>query len=120
MIAVVDDDSSLREAVSALLSAYGYQIDAYSSGHELLGCGKLDGYAGFILDVNMPGLDGLQLQEGLLAEGIRAPVIFLTSAADRETRDRAMATGAFAFLGKPFQGGELLAQIERAIGTAPG
>ena len=120
MIAIVDDDSSLREAVSALLSACGYEIDAYSSGRDLLGCGKLDGYDGFILDVNMPGLDGLQLQEGLLAEGVRAPIIFLTSTTDGETRSKAMATGAFAFLGKPVKGGDLIAQVERAVGAAPG
>jgi FixJ family two-component response regulator len=115
LIAVVDDDLSLREALSSLLSAYGYQIDAYSSGYDLLACDRLRDYDLFILDVQMPGIDGLQLQERLLAAGIRSPIIFLTSDQNQEVRHRAMAMGAKAFLGKPFHGGELLAQLNGAL-----
>jgi FixJ family two-component response regulator len=118
LIAVVDDDMSLREALAGLLSAYGYRIDAYASGHDLLASPKLLTYALFILDVQMPGIDGLQLQEGLLDAGVGAPIIFLTSAIDPEVRRRALAMGAAAFLGKPFQGVELLAQLDGALGSA--
>ena len=118
LIAVVDDDMSLREALASLLSAYGYRIDAYASGHDLLGSPKLGHYALFILDVQMPAIDGLQLQEALLATGASAPIIFLTSAVDPEVRRRALARGATAFVGKPFQGGELLAQLDDALGPA--
>lgn len=118
LIAVVDDDMSLREALAGLLSAYGYRIDAYSSGHDLLASPKLSTYALFILDVQMPGIDGLQLQEGILGAGATAPIIFLTSALDPEIRRRALANGAHAFLGKPFQGGELLASLDGALGSA--
>ena len=69
LIAVVDDDTSLREALSGLLSAYGYRIDAYASGHDLLASPKLALYALFILDVQMPVIDGLQLQAELLEAG---------------------------------------------------
>ena len=118
LIAIVDDDMSLREALAGLLSAYGYRIDAYSSGHDLLASPKLGSYALFILDVQMPEIDGLQLQEGLVEAGVSAPIIFLTSALDPEVRKRALAKGAAAFLGKPFQGGELLAQLNGALGSA--
>jgi FixJ family two-component response regulator len=118
LIAVVDDDVSLREALTGLLSAYGYNIDAYSSGYDLLACDLLRDYALFILDVQMPDIDGLQLQEQILKAGVGAPIIFLTSNQEPEVRRRALAMGAAAFLGKPFQGGELLAQLDGALAQA--
>jgi FixJ family two-component response regulator len=120
LIAVVDDDVSLREALTGLLSAYGYRIDAYSSGFDLLSCDRLSDYAVFILDVQMPGIDGLQLQEEILDAGVGSPIIFLTSDQDPEVRSRALAMGAQAFLGKPFHGVELLAQLDGALGEAGG
>jgi FixJ family two-component response regulator len=120
LIAVVDDDISLREALTGLLGAYGYRIDAYSSGHDLLACPWIDEYALFILDVQMPGMDGLELQERILAAGIVSPIIFLTSDQDPEVRGRAMAMGAAAFLGKPFHGVELLAQLDSALSRESG
>ena len=115
LIAVVDDDVSLREALTGLLSAYGYRIDAYASGFDLLACDRLSDYAVFILDVQMPGIDGLELQEGILEAGVGSPIIFLTSDQDPEIRGRALAMGASAFLGKPFRGVELLAQLDGAL-----
>jgi len=118
LIAVVDDDVSLREALTGLLSAYGYNIDAYSSGHDLLASELLREYALFILDVQMPDIDGLQVQEQILEAGVDAPIIFLTSDQDPEIRGRAMSMGAAAFLGKPFHGVELLAQLDGALAQA--
>jgi len=116
LIAVVDDDVSLREALTGLLTAYGYEIDAYCSGHDLLACERLSDYALFILDVQMPDIDGLQLQEEILDAGVGAPIIFLTSDQDPEVRSQALAMGAQAFLGKPFHGVELLAQLDGVLG----
>lgn len=120
LIAVVDDDVSLREALTGLLGAYGYRIDAYSSGYDLLACDRLRTYDLFILDVQMPGIDGLQLQEEMLKAGVEAAVIFLTSDQDPEVRSRALAMGAVAFLSKPFHGVELLAQLDGALTRADG
>jgi FixJ family two-component response regulator len=120
LIAVVDDDMSLREALAGLLGAYGYRIDSYASGHDLLSCGKLGDYALFILDVQMPGLDGLQVQEAITGAGVAAPVIFLTSSLEADVRRRALAQGAAAFLGKPFQSGDLLARLHGALDRADG
>jgi FixJ family two-component response regulator len=116
----VDDDVSLREALTGLLSAYGYEIDSYSSGFDLLACGRLGDYALFILDVQMPGIDGLRLQEQILEAGVGSPIIFLTSDQDPEARGRALGLGAAAFLGKPFHGVELLAELDGALGQAAG
>jgi len=118
LIAVVDDDVSLREALTGLLTAYGYEIDAYGSGYDLLACDRLADYALFILDVQMPGIDGLQLQEEIVAAGVGSPIIFLTSDQDPDVRNRALAMGAQAFLGKPFHGMELLAELDGALGQA--
>ena len=118
LIAVVDDDISLREALPGLLSAYGYQIDSYSSGYDLLACQRLSDYALFILDVQMPDIDGLQLQEEIIEAGVGSPIIFLTSDQDPDVRNRALAMGAQAFLGKPFHGVELLAELDGALGQA--
>jgi FixJ family two-component response regulator len=120
LIAVVDDDMSLREALTGLLGAYGYRIDSYACGHDLLNGGKLGDYALFILDVQMPGLDGLQLQEAISGAGVAAPIIFLTSSVDADVRSRALARGAAAFLGKPFQSGDLLARLHGVLGQADG
>lgn len=118
LIAVVDDDVSLREALTGLLSAYGFRINAYACGQDLLSSDRLPDYEVFILDVQMPGMDGLQLQGEIVEAGVEAPIIFLTSTLDAEIRDKAMAMGAVAFLGKPFQGGELLARLNGALGSA--
>ena len=118
LIAVVDDDVSLREALTGLLSAYGYQIDSYSSGYDLLACDRLGEYDLFIFDVQMPDIDGLQLQEEIVEAGVGSPIIFLTSDQDPEVRNRALAMGAQAFLGKPFHGVELLAELDGALGQA--
>ena len=118
LIAVVDDDVSLREALSGLLSAYGHRIDAYSSGYDLLASDRLGDYDLFILDVQMPGIDGLELQEGILTAGVDSPIIFLTSDQNPEVRSRALAMGAVAFLGKPFHSGDLLAQLDEALSEA--
>ena len=115
---MVDDDVSLREALTGLLTAYGFRTVAYASGHDLLNSPHLADYAVFILDVQMPGMDGLQLQGEILGAGVAAPIIFLTSALDADTRDKAMSMGAAAFVGKPFQGGELLAHLNGALGSA--
>jgi len=118
LIAVVDDDVSLREALPGLLSAYGYEIDAYASGYDLLACDRLPQYALFILDVQMPDIDGLRLQGEILGAGVGSPIIFLTSDQDPEVRSRALAAGASAFLPKPFHGAQLLAQLDGALGQA--
>jgi FixJ family two-component response regulator len=112
---LVDDDAGVLKGLSRLLRARGYDVQAFSSsqaflaGHDALipGCA--------VLDVSMPGLDGLELQQALSSGGSQRPVIFLTGKGDIPTSVRAMRAGAIDFLTKPVDDDDLLAAIARAV-----
>lgn len=112
---LVDDDASVLRALKRLLKASGYGVRTYSSPLEFLAehDGTIPGCA--VLDVSMPGLDGLELQAALTAGSATRPIVFLTGAGDIPTSVRAMKAGAVDFLTKPASSGELIAAIERAI-----
>lgn len=114
---VVDDDRQLRQSVVALLTALGYSTQAFagSSGFKRFYRGHLPGC--LLLDVRMPGQDGLALYEELLSEGKRLPVIFMTAHAEVSMAVAAMKTGAIEFLEKPFDRATLVDRIERALAT---
>src|SRR3954447_22954571 len=111
---LVDDDAGVLKALSRLLRAKGYEVKPYSSSQEFLeqhdpavpGCA--------VLDVSMPGLDGLELQQALTAGGSHRPVIFITGKGDIPTSVRAMRAGAIDFLTKPVSNEDLLEAIRRA------
>jgi len=112
---LVDDDASVLRGLKRLLTASGYGVRAYSSPLEFLAehDATIPGCA--VLDVSMPGLDGLELQAALTAGLVTRPVVFLTGAGDIPTSVRAMKAGAVDFLTKPTNSGELIAAIERAF-----
>jgi FixJ family two-component response regulator len=111
---LVDDDAGVRKALSRLLRARGYDVRPYSSSREFLeqhdpapaGCA--------VLDVAMPDLDGLGLQQALTAGGSHRPVIFITGKGDIPTSVRAMKAGALDFLTKPVKENDLIEAIQRA------
>jgi FixJ family two-component response regulator len=111
---IVDDDARVTKALSRLMRVKGYDVRSYTSPGEFLidhdaavpGCA--------VLDVSMPGLNGLELQQSLTAEGSHRPVIFITGRGDIPTSVRAMQAGAIDFLTKPVSNKELLAAIARA------
>ena len=111
---LVDDDAGVLKALSRLLRAKNYDVRAHASPEEFLAHhdARVPGCA--VLDVSMPGLDGLQLQQALTDGGIHRPVIFLTGKADIPTSVRAMKAGAIDFLTKPVSQEDLLAAIARA------
>jgi FixJ family two-component response regulator len=111
---LVDDDEGVLKALSRLLRVRGYDVRPYTSPHEFLAHHdpKVPGCA--VLDVAMPGLDGLALQQALTAEGSPRPVIFLTGKGDIPTSVRAMKAGAIDFLTKPVSDHTLLDAIMRA------
>jgi len=112
---VVDDDASWRTSVRRLLSAAGYQVVLYDSAEDFLAKADLDAPGCILLDVRMPGLTGLQLQNRLAGLGRRLPVVFISGHGDIPTSVRAMKGGADDFLTKPVDTDVLLDTISRAI-----
>jgi FixJ family two-component response regulator len=115
LIGVVDDDESVRDALSSLIRSAGYRCAVFPSAEAFLDSGQLDETDCALLDVRMPGLSGLQLQARLREIRSSLPVIFVTAQADEELRKRALRDGAAAFLGKPFNDEALLAAIRAAL-----
>lgn len=111
---VVDDDESLRTALAGLLRVSGYEVHAYASAGEFL-CADLASLRGCILlDLRMPGPDGLALQATLTKRGCRLPIVFMSAHGDIPASVRAMKGGASDFLTKPVERTELLAALEAA------
>ena len=115
IIHVVDDDESFRTAIARLLRATKYEVRTYANANDFL-MHLVEGPPGcIVLDLRMPGLGGLELQEVLAAHPAKMPVIFLSGHGDIRATFRAMRAGAIAFLHKPTQPEDLLAAIEKAV-----
>ena len=114
VVFVVDDDYRVREALSSLISSAGLDVAAFGSAAEFLESEKPDSPACLVLDLELPGTSGLELQRELVA-GIAPPIIFITGHGDVPSSVRAMKAGAIEFLSKPFDDEELLQAIDAAI-----
>jgi len=114
IVYIVDDDLSIGEALSTLLRANGRNVRIFTSGREFLDFERKDGCACLILDLRMPGLNGLEVQK-LISDETTIPVIFITGRGDVPSTVRAMKGGAIDFLTKPIDEAALLACIERAL-----
>jgi FixJ family two-component response regulator len=114
-ISVVDDDESTRKSTALLIESFGFQAAGFESAESLLKSGQLGETLCLIIDVRMPGMNGLQLQSHLAAAGYKIPIIFITAYDDRESRQRAMQAGAAAFLEKPFSDELLLQTLRSAL-----
>ena len=115
LISVVDDDESIRRTTTRLIESFGFRAAAFESADSFLRSGQLRDTACLIVDVQMPGMNGLQLQSHLAAEGRGIPIIFITAYDDKESRRRAMQAGAVGFLGKPFSDEHLLQTIRSTL-----
>lgn len=115
LVAIVDDDESVRDAVGSLFRSMGFQAEPFAGGQEFLGSPKLRAFRCLILDVQMPGMDGLELQQRLAAVSFPIPIIFITAYNDEDVRTRAMRGGAVSFLTKPFSEDALLGAVQSAI-----
>jgi FixJ family two-component response regulator len=116
-ISIVDDDASMREALRGLLKSAGFTAEVFSSAEEILSSGRLNGTSCLILDVRMPGMSGIELQERLIASGNAVPIVFITAHAEEAERARAMERGAIDCLQKPFSEDALLDAISKGIDT---
>jgi len=115
-IYIVDDDESVRMALKRLFKSVGLEVQTFASAVDFLNVAYPDYHGCLILDVRMPGILGLELQEYLKAEKITMPVIFISAYPDEKIRTIAMQRGAQAFLRKPFDDDTLLAEVYSAIG----
>jgi FixJ family two-component response regulator len=114
-IHVVDDDPGLRGALADLLESMGYDVATYGSTAEFLSDGKHNEPGCLVLDVRLPGMSGLDLQEKLTCDGVNLPVILMTSFGDVQMSVRGMKAGARDFLEKPFRDQDMLDAIADAI-----
>ena len=115
LISVVDDDESVRRTTTLLIESFGFRAAAFESAEGFLRSGQLHDTSCLIVDVQMPGMNGLQLQSHLAAAGCGIPIVFITAYDDKESRQRALQAGAVAFLGKPFGDEHLLQTIRSAL-----
>ena len=118
LVSVVDDDPSVRRSLARLVKGAGYRVEAYASAHEFLARPPEEGPACLLLDVRMPGLTGLDLQETLAIAAHSTSIIFITGYRDVRASVKAMKGGAVDFLTKPVDDQELLGAIERAVARA--
>jgi len=115
VVFIVDDDASVRKGLERLVRSVGLRGKTFASAPEFLQCAASDGPSCLVLDVRMPGVSGLALQETLATAGHRIPIIFITGHGDIAMSVRAMKAGAVDFLPKPFNDQDLLEAIQEAI-----
>lgn len=114
-ITIVDDDPSVREAATNLFRSMGFVAVAFASAEDFLDSDALQKTSCIVLDVQMPGMGGLNLQSHLAAIGRRIPIVFVTGYPDAGVRDRAMKSGAVCFLTKPFNEDDLIDGLRSAL-----
>jgi FixJ family two-component response regulator len=115
IVFVVEDDSSMREALTDLITSVGLLVEPFKSAHEFLEHRRLDAPACLVLDVRLPGLSGLDLQRELIRTEAPIPIIFITGHGDIPMSVRAIKEGAVDFLAKPFRDQDLLDAIQHAL-----
>ena len=116
IVMIVDDDESVRRAARRLIKSYGFSVDTFASADDFLASGRLSETACLVLDVQMPGLNGLELQSRLVAAGgHQVPIIFITAFNDENARAQALKAGALCYLVKPFEEADLLNAINLAL-----
>jgi FixJ family two-component response regulator len=118
LISIIDDDEAIREATKGLVRSLGYEAATFASAEEFLQSDSVANTSCLITDVQMPGLSGIDLQQGLIVRGIQMPTIFITAYPEEGTRRRALTAGAFGYLGKPFSEQSLVSCLDKALGRS--
>jgi FixJ family two-component response regulator len=117
VIAIVDDDESFLQATISFVRSLGYLAAAFPSADAFLNSNAVENTDCLITDLQMPGMSGIELQNYLLAQGNRVPVIFVTAFPETEARGDALRAGAVGFLGKPFGDENLISCLNKALAT---
>ena len=118
LISVVDDDDSVRESLDGLFRSVGFIVKVFASAEEFLNSDHLRATDCLILDVRMPGMNGIELHRHLIANHYEMPVIFITAhGSDGEVRQRALKNGALAYLDKPLSEDALLKAVDKALSS---
>src|SRR5258706_9177776 len=115
VISIVDDDASIRVATENLLRSLGYVALAYASAEEFLRSSRIDEIACLVSDVQMPEMNGLELQDELRQRGLRFPIIFITAFPNSSAEGRVLNGGAICYLRKPFRARDLINHLETAL-----
>jgi FixJ family two-component response regulator len=115
LIAIVDDDASVRDSTDSLVRSLGYVVSTFASAEEFLRSSDLDDLSCVIADVQMPGMSGVELQAHLLTQGNRLPFIFLTAFPDERIRAQALRAGAICYLTKPLDVDNLIEGLQAAL-----
>lgn len=115
LIVIVDDDASMRDALTSLLRSVGWRTAGFASAEAFLQSGQVHTTACLLLDVQLPGVSGLELQRQLRSRQARMPIIFITAYGNEAMRAEALQAGAVAFFAKPFDDTALLEAIHAAL-----
>jgi FixJ family two-component response regulator len=115
IVSIVDDDASVRAAMESLVRSLGFVAFAFESADAFLRSPRVDDSACLITDVQMPGMSGLDLQDRLIAQGSRIPIILITAFPEQAIQSRAQARGALACLEKPFRCGTMVQLLRQAL-----
>ncbi len=115
VVSIIDDDESVREATNGLVRSLGYTAATFASAEEYLHSDHVHDSSCVITDLQMPGMSGADLQDRLLAEGHRQPIIFMTALPEEAVRKRVLKAGALGFLRKPFHSERLIECLDRAL-----
>ena len=115
VVFIVDDDTSVRDALRNLFRSVGLKVESFATAQEFLSAPRPDAPGCLVLDVRLPGLSGLDLQQTLAEGGIALPIVFITGHGDIPMSVRAMKLGAVEFLTKPFRDQDLLDAVQQAV-----
>jgi FixJ family two-component response regulator len=115
VVAIVDDDESFRRTTTSFIRSLGYAALQFASAEAFLKSNRLNDTDCLISDMQMPGMNGIELQNKLIVQGYRLPIIFVTAFSEMKARAQALSAGAIGFLDKPFSDEELIACLNEAL-----
>jgi FixJ family two-component response regulator len=118
VIAIVDDNDPFRHATASFIRSLGYAVLQFASAEAFLKSNRLDDTECLISDVQMPGMNGIELRGKLIAQGHHFPIIFVTAFPEMKARAQALASGAIGFLAKPFSDETLISCLNKAFGAS--